>query len=58
MNLERIDCKKCGYFYITWEARFPNGCRLFRIKSKQIPSIVVYKSTGTRCENFVQKEKR
>jgi len=51
-----VNCQKCKYYYITWDKAFPYGCRLFGVKSKQQPSIIVYKSLGYECPNFEQKD--
>lgn len=53
-----VNCRNCEYYYITWENKFPFGCKLFGIKSKQIPSVVVYQSSGKKCEGFEEKKKR
>lgn len=52
---ERIYCKRCKYFYITWDTRFPNGCKLFNIKTKYMPSALVYQSTGQNCVQYEEK---
>ena len=49
------NCRKCVHSYITWDNRFPYGCKLFGIKSGQIPSVVVYQSSGKKCEGFEEK---
>ena len=51
------NCRKCVHHYITWDNKFPYGCRLFGIKSKQTPSVVVYQSIGKMCEGFEEKKK-
>ena len=55
MKIERIDCRKCIYYYITWDVNFSYGCRLFEIKSKQLPYVIVFQSLGTQCDNFLGK---
>lgn len=55
MDTKTVQCRKCKYYYITWDTQFPYGCKLFGVKSKQLPSIVVYKSTGKFCDNFTTK---
>ena len=50
-----VNCQKCINYYITWDNNFPYGCKLFGIKSKQQPSVIVYQSLGKQCENFVKK---
>lgn len=44
-----IDCYKCKYYYVTWEKKFPHGCRAMKFKSLQFPSIVVFTSSGRPC---------
>jgi hypothetical protein len=46
------DCLKCRYFYVTWDPSFPRGCKVFEIKSKQLPCIEVKKATGFPCPSF------
>lgn len=59
MNNEqkRVDCRKCKSYYITWDRNFPYGCRIFQVKSRQMPNTVVFQSTGKPCECF-QKNNR
>jgi len=56
MNNEKIECRKCIHYFITWDQRFPYGCKLYEVKSRQMPSIIVYQSLGSKCPNFVKKE--
>lgn len=56
MDKKNVQCRKCKYYYITWDTRFPYGCKLFGVKSKQLPSVIVYQSTGKFCDNFNPKE--
>ncbi len=53
----RIYCKDCMYYYITWDKKFPHGCKLWGIKSMHMPSVVVYRSKGSPCEYFKKKKK-
>jgi hypothetical protein len=32
-----IDCHKCIYYYVTWNANFPHGCRAMGFKSRRYP---------------------
>ncbi|WPC43507.1 uracil-DNA glycosylase [Clostridium sp. JS66] len=52
MTIEMVQCRKCKYYYITWDKNFPYGCKLFKVKSKQMPSIIVYQSIGKQCGNY------
>ncbi|MCT4604666.1 MAG: uracil-DNA glycosylase [Marinisporobacter sp.] len=55
MKNTRIFCKKCKHFHVTWDVKFPNGCKLFGIKAKSDPAILVYRSTGEKCTHFTEK---
>jgi len=50
------NCLKCVYFKTTWDANFPNSCRVFNIKSRYKPSFEVFQSTGNHCPSFKLKE--
>ncbi len=49
-------CRKCVFYYITWEARHPHGCRAMGFKSKDMPSVAVFKNSGKKCLLFQNKE--
>ncbi|SFG88471.1 hypothetical protein SAMN05660649_03010 [Desulfotomaculum arcticum] len=49
------NCFKCKHYYITWDARFPNGCRIYGIKTKYNLSTEVIKATGKECLCFEEK---
>lgn len=51
------NCLKCIYFYVTWDPRFPRGCRMFGIKTPKLPSRVVLETTGHHCPAFELSEK-
>jgi len=57
MIRERINCNKCKHYYITWDTRMPYGCKAFGFKTRQIPSAVVYQSSGNACQGFEEKVK-
>ncbi len=44
-----IDCRICAEFYVTWDKGMPYGCRGHGFKSRQLPSIVVFSSSGVAC---------
>ncbi len=52
----KIDCFSCRHFYVTWDERHPKGCRAMGFKSRELPSIVVYKSSGMDCLKFDRKD--
>lgn len=51
-----IECHKCKYYYITWDKKFPYGCRKMGFKSKTLPSIAVYQNSGFECQLFQPKK--
>jgi len=53
--MKRINCRKCEYYFVTWEPKQPHGCRAYGFKSPQIPSMVVLKSSGSDCALFKEK---
>lgn len=55
MNQKIVNCHKCKHFHVTWDYSFPKGCRLFQIKSKDLPSKLIHKSTGSTCSYFEEK---
>jgi hypothetical protein len=46
------NCLRCRHFYVTWDLQFPRGCSVFGIKSRHMPSLVVYRATGYHCPSF------
>lgn len=57
MNEKKVNCIVCKHFYITWDKKFPRGCKLFGFKSHRLPSFAVRESTGSNCKNFESKNK-
>lgn len=52
----RINCFKCNFFYITWDVHYPHGCKAMGFKTKQLPSVTVYQSSGKPCQLFSEKK--
>ena len=50
-----INCRKCVHFKITWVKEQPYGCTLFGFKSKDLPSVEVFNSSGKACIKFNPK---
>jgi hypothetical protein len=50
-------CLHCAHYYVSWDRRFPRACRVFGIKTQDLPSHVVYRSTGAHCPAFVYNPK-
>ena len=53
--MQKINCRKCEYYFVTWEAGKPHGCKAYGFKSAQIPSMVVKRSSGSECSFFKEK---
>lgn len=53
---ENINCIKCKHYYITWDSKFPRGCKAYGFKCVEFPSAMVYRSTGERCISFTLKK--
>lgn len=53
--MDNINCKICKHYYITWDKLYPNGCRKLSFKSKDMPSLDVYKASGLACLYFEKK---
>jgi hypothetical protein len=48
----------CQHFFVTWDAQQPRGCRAYGFKSNDLPSDVVYASSGAACQLFERKPGR
>ena len=53
--MKRINCRRCEFYFVTWEKGKPHGCKAYGFKSPQIPSLVVFQSSGTDCSMFKLK---
>jgi hypothetical protein len=51
------NCLECIHYYVTWDARFPHGCRAMDFKSKRRPQLDVLESTGHACLTFQPRDK-
>ncbi|MDD5757921.1 MAG: hypothetical protein PHI06_02435 [Desulfobulbaceae bacterium] len=51
-----VNCLACRHFYITYEPNHPYGCRALNFKAKEMPSRVVYASSGMECQSFSPKK--
>jgi hypothetical protein len=52
------NCSQCRHFYITWNAKTPNGCRRFGIESKDKPSTIVAMAGLGDCQGFEAKKRQ
>lgn len=52
------DCFRCSHFYVTWDTRFPYGCRDMGFKSKSLPGMVTRQIAGQKCLSFQEKAEK
>ena len=57
MPVVRTDCLSCANYYITWDKRFPNGCRAMHFKSKRMPCLEVLDASGYPCQSHAPRDK-
>lgn len=47
---------QCKHYHNTWEKDAPRGCKVYGMKSMQMPSVLVKQSSGSDCMSYEQKE--
>ncbi|MFZ4713609.1 MAG: uracil-DNA glycosylase [Bacteriovoracaceae bacterium] len=52
------DCMNCKHFYVTWDPKFPRGCRAYEVKTANSPWQVVAQATSEGCVQFEAKKDR
>jgi hypothetical protein len=57
-GIQHINCFSCEHFYITYEQKYPYGCRMIGFKSARMPSVDVYINSDMECGLFLPKEKK
>jgi hypothetical protein len=48
----RRACLSCVHLYVTWDPRFPRGCRALGFKSRELPCTAVAQASGQDCLYF------
>ena len=51
-------CRRCRHYFVTWEPKFPHGCRAMGFKSKKLPCVDVFATSGMPCQLFKEKPKK
>ena len=46
---KKINCYGCYYFFVTYKQSKPYGCKVYGFISKNMPSNVVFNSSGIKC---------
>ncbi len=54
-NAKRVNCLKCRHYFITWDQNKSRGCRAFGFKSQELPSLVVFRTSGQKCMKYSLK---
>lgn len=55
----KSNCMQCKHFFITYDAKTPRGCKVYGIKSQQLPSMIIKNANGGQdCLGFEAKEKK
>ncbi|MGD7042902.1 uracil-DNA glycosylase [Jeotgalibacillus proteolyticus] len=57
MESKRINCLACKHYYITWDPKFPKGCRAHQFKTNHLPSLQVFRASGRPCLAFEKKDR-
>jgi len=50
------NCRACAHYFITWDVKFPHGCRAMNFKSKNSPHADVLESSGKPCLMFLLRQ--
>ncbi len=57
-NEDSISCLRCAHYYITWNVKYPRGCRKYALETDLIPSDAVLIYTCKGCQYFKNKFKK
>lgn len=53
------NCMKCKHYFVTFDQYAPKGCRIYKIKSSNMPSIIVKQANnGVECIGFEPKPEK
>lgn len=55
MDSKDVACKNCIHYHITWDRKFPYGCKALQFKSVRAPSLEVFAASGIACLRFEEK---
>lgn len=55
--MKRVNCRQCMHYFVTWDEKFPYGCRAYEFKTITLPSVKVFQSSGLECQLFVLNPK-
>ena len=52
---KHADCNSCAHFFITWNKKFPFGCRAMGFMTSNSPSKDVFEVEGRDCLAYKNK---
>ena len=55
MTSDNPTCKDCIHFFVTYDPRFPYGCRSMGFKSRRYPHFEVQAASGEPCQGWEGK---
>ena len=58
MDSNPINCRRCRYYYVTWDKKFPYGCKAMGFKTARLPSLDGIHASGSPCLHFQTKDRR
>jgi hypothetical protein len=53
---QSADCNTCAHFFITWDKRYPYGCRAMNFMSSNSPNKDVFEVEGRDCLTYRSKQ--
>jgi len=54
--MARVNCMQCKHYQNTWDKYAPRGCKVYGLKSKQMPSVLVKAESGNDCMSYEQND--
>ncbi len=51
-------CRSCKHYRVSWDPAMPHLCVAMDFKSKRLPSLVVYETSGIECQMYEPKPAR
>ena len=53
-----VMCRSCKHYQVSWDPGKPHACIVLGFKSRQLPCLVVYESSGLECQFHEPKPRR
>ncbi|RJP23040.1 MAG: uracil-DNA glycosylase [Candidatus Omnitrophota bacterium] len=55
---KKILCIHCKHYHVTWDPKFPHGCKALGFKTARPPSFTVKESSGMDCFLYEEIKKK